>query len=133
MRSGQLTIYDLLPLGTQTPSSETLHRPASVSIKFVKSFTKTYDVSRAEDLEQPSVLAEHRKISRLLIPFTTSTSNYNLTYFGVFLSGDTPTWILHTDVGGLMTHPSGHNVVHAFTTCSLWQSKGDFLMYTEDV
>jgi len=29
--------------------------------------------------------------------------------------------------------PSGHSVVHSFAVCSMWDERGDFLMYTEDV
>jgi len=54
-------------------------------------------------------------------------------YSGIFFTGDRPHWILSTDKGGVQVYPSGHNVVHAFTPCSLWESKNDFLMYTEEV
>ncbi|KAG2088396.1 CPSF A subunit region-domain-containing protein [Suillus discolor] len=51
---------------------------------------------------------------------------------GVFFTGDRPRWIIATDKGGLGVVPSGHTVVYAFTACSLWESKGDFLLYSDE-
>lgn len=78
------------------------------------------------------MLAEQRRISRNLIPFVTSPTP-GKTFSGVFLTGDRPSWILATDKGGIRIHASGHSVVHAFTACSLWESKGDFLLYADEV
>src|ERR1700733_9634313 len=55
------------------------------------------------------------------------------TLSGVFFTGDRPSWILATDKSGVQLYPSGHAVVHAFTPCSLWESKGDFLLYSDEV
>lgn len=52
---------------------------------------------------------------------------------GVFLTGDQPCWIIGTDKSGLKIHSCGYQVVNAFTTCSLWDNSGDFLMHTEEV
>jgi cleavage and polyadenylation specificity factor subunit 1 len=52
---------------------------------------------------------------------------------GVFFTGDRPHWILGTDRGGVKLVPCVHPVVHSFTTCSVWDSKSDFLLYTDEV
>ena len=78
------------------------------------------------------MLAEQKRISRLLLPFVTSPTP-GQTFSGVFFTGDRPCWILSTDKGGVKLFPSGHNVVQAFTTSSLWESRGDFLLYSEEV
>lgn len=78
------------------------------------------------------MLAEQKRISRHLIPFVTSPVP-GQSFSGVFLTGDRPSWIIATDKGGIRVHASGHSVVHAFTACSLWESKGDFLLYSEEV
>jgi cleavage and polyadenylation specificity factor subunit 1 len=90
-----------------------------------------------------SILAEHKKIPRVFVPFVTTPpvapnpggapSPTTTTYSGVFFTGDRPNWIFGTDHGGVQIYPSGHSVVNAFTTCSMWEGRGDFLMYTEDV
>jgi cleavage and polyadenylation specificity factor subunit 1 len=87
----------------------------------------------------PGILAEQKKISRNFVPFLTAipaqgTAQTTLTtYSGVFFTGDRPNWIVGGDKTGVQIYPSGHGVVHAFTACSLWDSRGDFLLYTEEV
>lgn len=93
--------------------------------------SRAFDIQHTEE-EQRSVLAEQKRISRLLLPFVTSPAP-GQTYSGVFFTGDRPCWIVSTDKGGVRVYPSGHNVVHAFTTCSLWESRGDFLLYSDEV
>ncbi|KIM77442.1 hypothetical protein PILCRDRAFT_91162 [Piloderma croceum F 1598] len=44
----------------------------------------------------------------------------------MFLTGDRPNWILASNKSGVRVILSGHTVVYSFTTCSLWESKGDF-------
>ena len=66
------------------------------------------------------------------MPFVTSPAP-GATLAGVFFTGDRPSWIVRTDRAGLRVHPSGHAVVHAFTACSLWGSRSDFLMYSDEV
>ena len=106
-------------------------RSLTLLVKFVKVASRAFDIQHPEE-EQRSVLAEQKRISRLLLPFVTSAAS-GQTYSGVFFTGDRPCWIVATDKGGVRVFPSGHNVVHAFTTCSLWESKGDFLLYSEEV
>ena len=106
-------------------------RTSALLVKFVKVLTRAFDIQLTEEVEK-SVLAEQKRISRLLIPFVTSPAP-GQTFSGVFFTGDRPSWILSTDKGGPRVFPSGHAVVHSFTACSLWDSKGDFLLYSEEV
>jgi cleavage and polyadenylation specificity factor subunit 1 len=69
---------------------------------------------------------------RQLIPFVTSPTP-DKTLSGVFLTGENPSWILQTDKASVNVIPSGHAVVHAFTSTSLWDWKGDFLLYSDEV
>jgi cleavage and polyadenylation specificity factor subunit 1 len=97
----------------------------------VKILSKSFEIQRPEEGEK-SIMAEHKRVLRMFIPFvTTPTSGTTLS--GVFFTGDRPSWILATDKGGVQLYPSGHAVVHAFTSCSLWESKGDFLLYSDEV
>ena len=130
LRSGQMGIYEAVataPPAEPLPSA----RSSTLLVKFVKVVSRAFDIQYPEE-EQKSVLAEQKRISRLLLPFVT-TPAAGQTFAGVFFTGDRPCWILSTDKGGVRVFPSGHNVVHAFTTCSLWESKGDFLFYSEEV
>ncbi|OSD02613.1 hypothetical protein PYCCODRAFT_1477600 [Trametes coccinea BRFM310] len=129
LRSGQMAIYEAL---AHPPPAEPLPttRSSTLLVKFVKVVSKAFDIQHTEE-EQKSVLAEQKRISRLLVPFVTSPAS-GQTFSGVFFTGDRPSWILSTDKGGVKVFPSGHNVVQAFTTSSLWESRGDFLMYSEE-
>ena len=93
--------------------------------------TRAFDIQVHEEQEK-SVLAEVKKISRHLVPFV-SCPTTSQTFSGVFFTGDRPCWIIATDKGGVKVFPSGHSVVHAFTASSLWESRGDFLLYSEEV
>lgn len=130
MRSGQLTIYEMLPAGAP---SEPVEKPRAthLSLMFVKISSIAFEIQRQEEGEK-SILAEQKRISRNFVPFVTSPAP-GRTYSGVFFTGDRPNWILSTNKGGIQIYPSAHNVVHAFTACSLWDSRGDFLLYTEEV
>nr|VWP00056.1 Amidohydrolase family protein [Ganoderma boninense] len=130
LRSGQLGIFEAVAVAPPTsplPSTRSL----TLLVKFVKVKSKAFNIQHSDE-EQKSVLAEQKRISRLLLPFV-SSSTPGQTYSGVFFTGDRPSWIVSTDKGGVRVFPSGHNVVHAFTTCSLWDSKADFLLYSEEV
>jgi cleavage and polyadenylation specificity factor subunit 1 len=130
LRCGQLAIYALLR--SEGPIDLTEHvRPAYLCVKFVKVASKAFEIQRLEETEK-TVLAQHKRISHQLIPFVTSPS-LGVTFSGVFFTGDRPSWILATDKNGIRIHPSGHTVVHSFTTCSFWESKGDFLVYSDEV
>jgi len=108
-------------------------RAASLDIKFVKVVSKAFELQpRPEDNGEKSIIAEQKRVLRMFIPFFTSPAA-GTTLSGVFFTGDRPSWILGTDKSGVRVYPSGHNVVHAFTACSLWDSKGDFLLYSEEV
>lgn len=130
LRSGQVTIYEALS-DTQPADSPVTVRGSTLQIKFVKITSKAFEIRRNEDGEK-SIIAEQKKISRVFVPFVTTPAS-GITYSGVFFTGDNPNWILATNKNGVKIYPSGHNVVHAFTACSLWESKGDFLLYTEEV
>ena len=84
-----------------------------------------------EEAEQGTML-ESKRVQRRLIPFVT-TSKTNVTISGFFFTGDRPHWIVGTDKSGIKLVPCSHSVVHAFTTCSVWDSKSDFLLYTDEV
>ncbi len=100
-------------------------------MKFFKTFSKAFELQHPEE-QETSALAEHRRISRQLIPFTTSPT-LDTALSGVFLTGENPSWILKTDKTSINVIPSGHSVVHAFTATSLWGWKGDFLLYSDEV
>ncbi|KAK7451137.1 mRNA cleavage and polyadenylation factor subunit [Stygiomarasmius scandens] len=132
LRSGQLAIYQAFshsPLSTSEQPKTT--RASHINIKFVKVFSKTFTLNRHDG---PGIvaLAEQKKILRMFVPFVTTPISSDTTYTGVFFTGENPCWILSTDKGGLRMFPSGHGVVHAFTPCSLWESKGDFLVYSDE-
>ncbi|KAG8216364.1 CPSF A subunit region-domain-containing protein [Butyriboletus roseoflavus] len=134
MRCGHLAVYEVhsIPLST-SPSGG---RSVSLQIVFTKVLTRTFELSKQEDAEK-TVLAEQKRISRTFVPFVTSpTTSLNVnashTLTGVFFTGDKPSWIIRTDKGGLKLFPSGHAVVHAFTACSLWESKAEFLVYSDE-
>lgn len=112
-------------------------RASHLDIKFVKVSSLAFEIQRPEESAPGEkaavgVLAEQKKIPRVFVPFSTTTPT-GTTYSGVFFTGDRPNWIFGTDHGGLQVYPSGHAVVNAFTACSLWEGRSDFLMYTEDV
>lgn len=98
---------------------------------FAKTASIAFEIQRQEEAEK-SILAEQKRISRNFVPFVTTPAS-GTTYTGVFFTGDRPNWILAGNKSGVQIYPSGHSVVHAFTACSLWESKGDFLLYTEEV
>jgi cleavage and polyadenylation specificity factor subunit 1 len=108
-----------------------LTRTSFLAVKFVKVASRAFDIQRQTETEK-TVLAEQKRISRAFIQFTTSPSP-GIHYTGVFFTGDRPSWILASNKSGVQVIPSGHTVVHSFTTCSLWESKGDFLLYTDEV
>ena len=130
LRSGQMGIYEA---AAAAPPTEPLPsaRSSTLLVKFVKVLSRAFDIQHPEE-EQKSVLAEQKRISRLLLPFVLAPAPGHA-YAGVFFTGDRPCWVVATDKGSVRVFPSGHSVVHAFTTCSLWESKGDFLLYSEEV
>ncbi|KAI0062778.1 hypothetical protein BV25DRAFT_1855577 [Artomyces pyxidatus] len=129
LRSGQLAVYQALPAEISAePMSPS--RGSALSVKFVKVMSRAFDIQHPEEQDN-SVLAEQRRISRQFIPFVTSPVPGTV-FSGVFFTGDRPCWILGMDKAGLKIYPSGHGVVHSFTACSLWESKGDFLIYSEE-
>ncbi|KAJ7248582.1 CPSF A subunit region-domain-containing protein [Mycena haematopus] len=129
LRSGQLAIYEAVP-GSASEERPTTVRSSTLSLKFVKVLSKSFEIQRPDETEK-SIIAEQKRISRQFIPFATSyPSGHSLS--GVFFTGDRPSWILATNKSRVKIHPSGHSVVHAFTQCSLWESEGDFLLYSDE-
>ena len=117
LRSGQLAIYEALAGGL--PPTHRDPRAASLDIKFVKVVSKAFELQpRPEDNGEKSIIAEQKRVLRMFIPFVTSPAA-STTFSGVFFTGDRPSWIMGTDKSGVKVYPSGHNVVHAFTACSL--------------
>ncbi|KAF9486143.1 hypothetical protein BDN70DRAFT_870239 [Pholiota conissans] len=131
LRSGQLTIYEVVPAGQSTEPLEKKPRATHLKVIFTKTASMAFEIQRQEEGSEKSIVAEQKKISRNFIPFVTSPAP-GTTYSGVFLTGDRPNWILAGNKSGVQIYPSGHSVVHAFTSCSLWDSRGDFLLYTEE-
>ncbi|KAI0784088.1 CPSF A subunit region-domain-containing protein [Abortiporus biennis] len=131
LRSGLFAAYEAFPLRFTEEFVPPSTRASTLPIKFVKVTSRAFDIQQHNEETEKSVLAEQKRISRLFIPFVTSPVP-GISYTGVFLTGDRPCWILATDKGGVKIHPSGHAVVNAFTACSLWETKGDFLMYTDE-
>jgi cleavage and polyadenylation specificity factor subunit 1 len=130
LRSGYLAIYEIHP--TRYPADVDLSGRSMVLLaKFVKATSRFFDIQQVEDTGK-TIVAEVKRAQRALVPFATSPAP-DTTLSGVFFTGDRPCWVVATDKGGLQIHPSSHAIVHAFTPCSLWESKGDFLMYTEEV
>ncbi|TFK16893.1 hypothetical protein FA15DRAFT_650709 [Coprinopsis marcescibilis] len=150
LRSGQLTIYEALSLGSQmtelppptasppsptTASSVSQKRTSYLDVKFVKVQSMAFVIQRSDGEQDPgssSILAEQKRINRAFVPFETQPAGSSSVYSGVFFTGDRPNWIFGTNHGGVKIYPSGHAVVNAFTPCSLWESRGDFLLYTEE-
>lgn len=130
LRSGQLVVYEIV--SSPSPLDMPASRASSLKVKFVKVASRAFEVKRLGDTEK-TVLAEQKRILRTFIPFVTTPPSGTTSFSGVFLTGDRPHWILATDKSGVNIIPSGHNIVHSFTTCSLWGSKGDFLLYTDEV
>ncbi|KAL0957913.1 hypothetical protein HGRIS_000094 [Hohenbuehelia grisea] len=129
LRSGHLAVYELVP--SPPPSGEIPHhRSSNLHVNFVKVISKAYDIQRTDEFEK-GPLAEQKRISRVFVPFSTTPPN-GVPLQGVFFTGDRPSWIMAMDKNAVQIYPSGHSVVHSFTACSLWESKGEFLMYTEE-
>ncbi|KAJ7216585.1 CPSF A subunit region-domain-containing protein [Mycena pura] len=129
LRSGQLAIYEVVS-GSVSEEQPAVTRASTLNLKFVKMLSRSFEIQRPEETEK-SILAEQKRISRQFIPFvTTRPSGHPLS--GVFFTGDRPSWILAMDKSPVRIHPSGHAVVHSFTPCSLWDSKGDFLVYSDE-
>ncbi|KAJ7481615.1 CPSF A subunit region-domain-containing protein [Mycena latifolia] len=129
LRSGQLAIYETIP-GAVSEEIPPVMRASTLNLKFVKVLSKSFEIQRSDEAEK-SILAEQKRISHQFIPFVTSRPSGH-TLSGVFFTGDRPSWILATNKSSVKIRPSGHSVVHAFTSCSLWDSKGDFLLYSEE-
>lgn len=126
-----MAVYQILPAGSAPDPNSTAQRSTTLKIKFVKVLSKSFEVKRNDETEK-GMLAEQKRISRSFIPFNTTRAS-GQSFTGVFFTGENPSWILSSDKGGVQIYPSGHGVVHAFTPCSLWDSKGDFLLYSEEV
>lgn len=122
-------MYEVVPAGATEPADAT--RSSHLKVMFVKTASIAFEIQRQEDGDK-SIIAEQKRISRTFVPFVTTPAP-GTTYSGVFFTGDRPNWILAGNKSGVQIYPSGHSVVHAFTACSLWESKGDFLLYTEEV
>ncbi|KIL64860.1 hypothetical protein M378DRAFT_77599 [Amanita muscaria Koide BX008] len=134
MRSGHIAVYEICSGNGQLADGEeheemASRRTSTLGIKFVKALSRAFEIQRTEEGEK-SIIAEQKRISRSFVPFTTTVGSTTLS--GIFFTGDNPHWILATDKGGLHMYPSGHNVVHTFTACSLWESKSEFLVYTDE-
>lgn len=131
LRCGQMAIFQAVPAeNAEFPASSPRH--ASLKLKFVKMATRLFEPRQNEPSEKASIIAEQRRAFRNLIPFSTSPTP-EVCLSGVFVTGEEPCWILSTDKEGLKTHSCGFQTVNSFTSCSIWDSKSDFLMHTDEV
>ncbi|KAH6906075.1 hypothetical protein BKA70DRAFT_1106800 [Coprinopsis sp. MPI-PUGE-AT-0042] len=150
LSSGQLTVYKILPsLGAQGVMQDTKMADATVSpagttpppprraqtlnIKFVKMSFMAFEIHRPEEGESggSKVLAEVKRVHRTFVPFVThlrtshpsggASGVEQITYSGVFFTGDRPNWILGTDKGGIQTFPSAGSAecIHRVARTSL--------------
>ncbi|KAJ7583446.1 CPSF A subunit region-domain-containing protein [Mycena floridula] len=116
LRSGHFAIYQIVAgLPTETSADPA---GARLDVKFVKILSRAFEVQRPEEAINKRV-----SILRTFVPFVTHVASSEPSLHR---------WILHTDRGGLQLYPSGHSIVHAFTPCSLWETKSDFLIYSEE-
>ena len=131
LRCGQIAVYRAV-IAEQPEWPEQSPRNGTLSVRFVKVASRAFDVKPRDDVAEKSILAEQKRVVRLFIPFVTSPS-FEVKLAGVFFTGDHPCWILAKNRDGVKIHSCGYSVVNSFTACSLWESKGDFLMYTDEV
>ncbi|KAI5121116.1 hypothetical protein M0805_002789 [Coniferiporia weirii] len=130
LRCGQMAIYQAISIEKpEWPDSTS--RSATLQLNFVKMGYRTFEPRQNEATEKLSLISEQRRALRNLVPFTTSPTPESA-LSGVFVTGDQPVWIVGTDKEGLRIHSCGYQVVNSFTTCSIWDSKGDFLMHTDE-
>ena len=130
LKCGQFATYQAVSTKPEWPEEGT-SRLNTLALRFAKVASRYFE-PRQNDLTEKSVLLEQRKTLRTFIPFTTSPTP-NETLSGVFFTGDQPCWILATAKAGVQIHSCSYGTVNSFTTCSMWDSKGDFLLYTDEV
>lgn len=131
LRCGQLAIYQAVL--SDKPEWPATGSRNSLGLKFIKVMSRLFEARQAEPAEKASIIAEQRRALRSLIPFVTTTSASSREECGIFITGDEPTWIVASDKSGLKMHSSVWNSVNSLTACSLWGSKSDFLMHTDEV
>ncbi|CAK5269347.1 unnamed protein product [Mycena citricolor] len=126
LRSGHLAVYEVVE--GAVPEERPTVRAQSLNLKFVKVSARAFEIQRTSET---GIIAEQKRILRQFLPFTTLRPSGE-PISGVFFTGDRPSWILATDKSAVKIIPSGHSVVHAFSPTSLWDSRGDFLLYSEE-
>ena len=135
LRCGQLAIYQAIL--TDKPGWPDSGSRNSLGVKFIKVMSRLFEARQTEPAEKTSIIAEQRRALRSLIPFTTTPSSSSegeaCSINGIFVTGDEPTWIVASDKSGLKAHPSCWNSVNSLAACSIWDSKSDFLMHTDEV
>lgn len=135
LRCGQLAIYQAIL--TDRPEWPDTASRNSLGISFIKVMSRTFEARQPESFEKTSIIAEQRRALRSLVPFTTTpptpSAQQEHSLSGVFVTGDEPTWIIATDKEGLKAHASCWQSVNSLTACSIWDSKSDFLMHTDEV
>ncbi|KAH8116054.1 cleavage factor protein [Phellopilus nigrolimitatus] len=130
LRCGQMAIYQGVAI--EKPEwPESPPRNTTLQVNFVRMASRSFEPRQNETTEKSSLISEQKRIFRNLVTFTTSPTPES-TLSGVFVTGDQPSWIVCTDKEGLRIHSCGYQVVNSFTTCSVWDSKGDFLMHTDE-
>ncbi|EJD05583.1 cleavage factor protein [Fomitiporia mediterranea MF3/22] len=130
LRCGQLAIYQAVAVDKDDFPESTV-RTSTLKIKFIKMGTRSFEPRQLEPAEKSSVIAEQRRALRSLVPFIVSP-NSEKRVSGVFVTGDEPCWIVATDKDGLKIHSCSFQTVNSFTSCSVWDSKCDFLMHTDE-
>ena len=129
LRCGQFAVYQAIPDEKLEWPPEN-KRATALRLTFAKKASRAFEPR--QEVTEKSTLSEQRRILRILIAFETwPTRDRSLQ--GVFFTGDQPCWILATAKDGVKIHSCGYAVVNSFTSCSIWDSKNDFLLYTDEV
>ena len=132
LRTGELTIYQAIS-SSDTEWPENTTRSVTLQVRFAKITSRAFEPRQTEVTipDRPSI-TEQRRVLRQLVPFQTSPSP-EVTLNGVFFTGEQPCWIVGSAKDGVKIHTCSYTIVHSFTACSLWDSKADFLMCTDEV
>lgn len=69
--------------------------------------------------------------ARKLVPIETDLGDQRIC--GVFCTGARPFWLLSVNWSPLRLYPTASPVVHALAPCSVFGSRGDFLIHTDEV
>jgi cleavage and polyadenylation specificity factor subunit 1 len=118
LRCGQVLVYRIVATSSMFIEGT---RESTLQIAFVRVLSTLLEPAPLELLDKRGAPAQ-----RHLIPFTAALS-------GVFLTGNRPIWICATNQSPVRITPAASTVVHAFAACSVWGSRTEFLVHTDEV